>query len=211
MPTLYYGIRGGDAAKVAGILAGYAQEFLGSAGDDTFTGGDFDDVIYGNLGNDILRGGAGNDVIYGGKGDNFLVGGADDDQLFGSSGRDTLYGEDGDDHLFGAKGRDHLYGGADADTFVFVKKGDSAAKNKAWDIIHDFSRDEGDRIDVSAFKGKFDFIGKNGKFSGDHKEIKYAYKKGATIVKLDSNADGKVDMKIKLIDKIALAEADFIL
>jgi len=211
VPTLYYGIRGGDAEKVAGVLAGYAQEFLGSAGDDTFTGGDFDDVIYGNLGNDVLRGGAGNDEIYGGKGYNFLVGGADDDSLFGAADRDDLYGEDGEDHLVGAKGRDNLYGGADADAFVFLKKGDSAAKSGAWDIIHDFSKDEGDQIDVSAFKGKFDFIGKNGKFSGDDKEIKYSYKKGATIVKLDSNADGKVDMKIKLIDKIALTEADFIL
>jgi Ca2+-binding RTX toxin-like protein len=211
VPTLYYGIRGGDAEKVAGVLAGYAQEFLGSAGDDVFTGGDFDDVIYGNLGNDVLRGGAGNDAIYGGKGDNFLIGGADDDQLFGASGRDTLYGEDGDDYLAGAKGRDILFGGAGADSFAFLKKADSKSKNKGWDIIRDFSQDEGDQIDLSAFKGKFDFIGKNGKFSGDSKELKYSYKKASTMVKIDSNADGKVDMKIKLNDKIALTEADFIL
>lgn len=211
VPTLYYGIRSGNAEAVEGILAGYAQEFLGSAGDDTFTGGAFDDLIYGNLGNDILRGGAGNDEIYGGEGSSFLIGGLDDDKLFGASDRDTLYGEDGEDHLVGAKGRDNLYGGADADAFVFLKKADSKASGKAWDIIRDFSQAEGDHIDLSAFKGKFDFIGKGGKFSGDGKEVKFSYKKASTTVKIDSNADGKVDMKIKLVDKIALAEADFIL
>jgi Ca2+-binding RTX toxin-like protein len=211
VPTLYYGIRGGDAAKIAGILAGYAQEFLGSSGDDVFTGGDFDDVINGNCGNDLLRGGAGEDEIYGGVGNDLLYGGADDDHLSGGGGRDTLFGGDGDDYLAGDKGRDILFGGAGADSFAFLKKADSKSKQKAWDIIRDFSQDEGDQIDVSAFKGKFDFIGKNGKFSGDAKEIKYSYKKGATIVKLDSNADGKVDMKVKLTDKIALTEADFIL
>ena len=47
VPTLYYGIRSGDAESIQSVLAGYAQEFLGSSGDDTFTGGTFDDLIYG--------------------------------------------------------------------------------------------------------------------------------------------------------------------
>lgn len=247
VPTLYYGIRGGDAEAVRGILAAYAQEFVGSDGNDTFTGGDFDDLISGGtgldrlsggLGDDEIHGGGGKDTLDGGAGDDLLDGGtghdailggagndtllgdrgrdrlygcADDDTLSGGNGKDELFGDEGNDVLVGGKGRDILFGGAGADSFVFEARSDSRSNGKGFDIIRDFNPDDGDVIDLSGLKGALDFIGK-GKFSGDAREVKYSYKgKAATMVKIDSNGDGKVDMKIKLHDKIALAEHDFVL
>jgi len=263
---LYYGLQRGDAAKLTDALSTYALDFIGSAGNDTFTGGLFDDNAYGGAGNDTLSGGrgndalygeAGNDALYGDAGDDVISGGDGNDQIWGGSGidvlsgdkgsdrlygdegddlldggrqndhlyggdgadiligggeRDKLYGGDGDDVLIGGRHRDVLEGGAGADTFVFLKKTDSKAKKGGYDLIRDFSQDDGDVIDISGIKGTFDFIGK-GKFSGDGHEVRYTYnkKKDFTLVKADYDGDAKADVKIKLDGKIALTEGDFIL
>ncbi len=208
--TLYYGAVDGDAEAFATVLAGYAQDFQGSDGDDRFTGGDFDDVIFGRLGNDVLAGGAGDDVVKGAQGDDVVTGGDGNDELFGNGGNDVLDGGEGSDRLIGGKGKDKLIGGADADTFVFLRKGDSGITKSLRDSIRDFSSDDGDKIDLS-FRKDLSFIGKDG-FSGDGGEVGYSYKnKSTTIVKVDLNGDKAVDMKIALAGKIALAEGDFIL
>ena len=134
----------------------------GGSGDDTLYGGGGHDVLYGDSngsgaasGDDDLYGGSGDDLLYGGGGDDVLQGdggndvlqgGADDDTLYGDAGRDDLYGDGGDDELHGDGGADSLTGGTGADTFVFAA-GDGA------DTITDFTPEEGDRIDLSAFAG----------------------------------------------------------
>jgi Ca2+-binding RTX toxin-like protein len=65
------------------------------------------------------------------------------DLLIGGLGDDILYGQGGNDTLIGGKGNDILYGGTGKDTFVW-QKGDTGA-----DVIKDFSRNEGDVIDLS--------------------------------------------------------------
>jgi Ca2+-binding RTX toxin-like protein len=207
---LYYAALDGDAEAIQAVLAGYAQEFQGSDGDDGFTGGEFDDLVFGRGGNDDLAGGGGADVLKGAQGDDTVAGGEGDDELFGNGGRDILQGDEGSDRLIGGKGKDKLFGGDDDDTFVFLSKGDSGAKNSLRDLIGDFSQDDGDQIDLS-FKKGLAFIGKDG-FSGDGGEVRYSYSdKSTTIVKVDLNGDKAVDMKIALDGKIALAEGDFIL
>ena len=134
----------------------------GGGGGDTLYGGDDDDTLYGGGGHDVLYGddddsgaasgdddlygGSGDDTLYGDGGNDVLQGGADDDTLYGGGGRDDLYGDGGDDDLYGDGGADSLTGGTGADTFVFAA-GDGA------DTITDFTPEEGDRIDLSAFAG----------------------------------------------------------
>ena len=134
----------------------------GDGGDDTLYGGDDEDDLYGGAGHDVLYGddadsgaasgddlldgGSGDDTLYGDGGDDVLEGGADDDTLYGGSGNDDLYGDGGDDVLEGGSGDDSLTGGAGADTFVF-------AAGDGTDTITDFTPEEGDRIDLSAFAG----------------------------------------------------------
>jgi len=63
----------GDIEFVKAKLASYAQNFIGSAGNDVYTGTLFDDTVTGNGGSDLLAGGGGDDMIDGGEGDDAAV------------------------------------------------------------------------------------------------------------------------------------------
>lgn len=181
---------------------------IGSKKADTIRALGGDDVVYGGGGNDKLFGGAGNDELYGGSGNDKLRGDAGVDVLIGGAGKDKLIGGAGDDTLIGNGGRDVLKGGDGADEFVFMSAKDSRVKTGV-DVIKDFSRADGDVIDVTAF-GDFDFIGRQ-RFSGDGDELRMVQKNGDTFVQGDVNGDGKVDFTIRLDDKINLNDGDFIL
>jgi hypothetical protein len=118
------------------------DEIFGGTGVDIISGLGGNDRIDGNGGDDIVRGGRGNDVIYGGSGNDILFGGADSDALYGEAGNDSLYGGAQNDTLVGGGGSDFLVGGLGADTFVFRRSFGS-------DIIDDFKRGDGDKIDLS--------------------------------------------------------------
>lgn len=79
-----------------------------------------------------------------------IIGNPDDDVLNGGAGNDTLYGGFGDDILVAGLGADHLYGGAGADIFHFT------ASDGLVDFIHDFSRAEGDVLDIAAILSGYD-------------------------------------------------------
>lgn len=211
---------GGDGADVLDGGAGNDQLYggagadvlTGGAGRDVLEGGAGADVLDGGDGNDTLRGGDGADILVGGKGHDVLEGGAGHDHLVGGAGKDVLRGGAGDDVLNGGKARDKLFGGAGADTFVFQTKLDSSAKLSRSDVIRDFSRKDGDLIDLSGLKGKtvLDFIGTS-HFTGAGNEVRYAKKEKSTVIKIDLDGDSKVDMAIKLSGKVHLTEGDFVL
>ena len=143
----------GDAGDDTLDGDGGDDTLYGGDDDDTLSGGGGHDVLYGDdadsgsaSGDDLLAGGSGDDTLYGDGGDDVLEGGADDDTLYGGAGNDDLYGDGGDDVLEGGSGADSLTGGTGADTFVF------AAAHGA-DTITDFTPEEGDQIDLSAFAG----------------------------------------------------------
>jgi Ca2+-binding RTX toxin-like protein len=71
-------------------------------------------------------------------------GGAGNDSLSGSEVGDAMHGGTGNDFLTGRGGSDTLYGDSGADRFVFGHHEDANG-----DHIIDFSRAEGDRIDLS--------------------------------------------------------------
>ncbi|ORL60432.1 immunoglobulin-like domain-containing protein, partial [Pseudomonas putida] len=91
------------------------------------------DISGSNDGSDTLLGGDGNDILFGQGGSDFLNGGKGNDILLGGTGNDTL---------IGGQGNDVLVGGGGADIFMW-KAGDTGH-----DVIKDFNRDQGDRLDL---------------------------------------------------------------
>uniref|UniRef100_UPI003BA3087D VCBS domain-containing protein n=1 Tax=Aeromonas dhakensis TaxID=196024 RepID=UPI003BA3087D len=125
-----------------------ADVLIGGDGNDILFGQGGDDFLFGGAGNDILFGGAGNDTLYGESGNDTLYGGSGNDTLFGGIGNDTLSGGLGNDILVGGLGNDILKGDGGADTFTWLQ-GDTAAGSVAKDYVVDFSKAEGDKLDLS--------------------------------------------------------------
>jgi Ca2+-binding RTX toxin-like protein len=79
--------------------------------------------------------------------DNVIYGNSAANELRGEAGNDTLDGKVGNDLLDGGSGHDQLTGGSGADRFRFATAG--AFGSTQADRITDFSRSEGDRIELS--------------------------------------------------------------
>ncbi|ALL14139.1 M10 family metallopeptidase C-terminal domain-containing protein [Caulobacter henricii] len=153
-------LRGEAGNDVINGLAG-DDRLDGNDGNDTITGGDGFDQINGNIGNDEAHGGngtdwvvggqnndqlfgdAGDDIVYGNLGNDVCYGGAGNDIVRGGQGDDVLSGDDGNDWLAGDRGADNITGGAGADIFYSFTGAGS-------DLITDFSRAQGDRIQLDA-------------------------------------------------------------
>ena len=191
-----------------------ADEFGLDAGNDTYYGyggNDYFEDVGG--GNDLLKGGVGNDTLWGGAGTDLLDGESGYDKLYGEAGADTLQGRDGNDRLEGGTGTDKQYGGTGADRFIFTVIGDSV-KGAARDTIFDFSRAQGDKIDLSAIdangtatgNGTFGFVGSD-PFGGTRAELRYA----SGVVSGDVNGDRVADFEIRVVSATPLVKADFIL
>ena len=169
-----------SVGRVFGTSTNNAQGEAGQGsgiGGLTFDGGYGEDVLSGRSANGPLlgRGGVDDDRLIGGRGDDLFLGGPDDDTLQGNAGNDTLIGGTGEDVLIGGSGddvliggpdEDSLTGGAGADVFRFLSEYDiKVPDSDDWqeengllvpddlddlDVITDFNRSEGDRIDLSA-------------------------------------------------------------
>ena len=177
---------------------------LGTGGNDTRNGGNGDDVIYTLAGDDILNGGDGNDTLFGGEGDDIMDGGT------------------GNDVLSGGLGSDELAGGADADIFIFYGIGESTFDDRLRaqpDSIEDFSRADGDKIDLSPIDASVTLAGNNAftivpiftsvagqlvltDVDGDGEEF---------LVEGDINGDGRTDLVIEVETEVPLTAADFFL
>lgn len=193
------------------------DRLFGGDGLDTLLGGIERDYLFGQGGNDILRGGDGDDDLHGGNDHDTLYGDEGDDWLFGGAGGDRLEGGAGNDRLQGSYGRDVLVGGAGADRFIFAI-GDTAATASGGDRITDFSRAEGDIIDLSAMDANgasggdqsFSFVG-TAAFTGTAGELRYSLSGNATVIEGDIDGDGVADFAVVLSGDIALQGSDFIL
>ncbi|MGL4960367.1 MAG: calcium-binding protein [Inquilinus sp.] len=214
----------------------------GGLGDDRLFGGSGNDILRGGAGADRLDGGAGVDLASyftgttgvavnlavgtggGGQaqGDTLagienLSGSQGNDSLVGSSGANVLQGWNGGDVLTGAGGQDMLTGGAGADRFVYGSAEQSVV-GAAADRIVDFSRVQGDRIDLAAIDANtaaagnqaFAFIGSalHHKIAG---ELRFVVAGGVTTIAGDVNGDGTSDFHIALTGDVALQASDFAL
>jgi Ca2+-binding RTX toxin-like protein len=77
-----------DPSKLASFVWAEAHRVNGSAGNDTYTGTRFSDLIYGNGGADRLNGADGNDIIKGGIGADTMTGGRGNDRFYADNARD---------------------------------------------------------------------------------------------------------------------------
>ena len=195
-----------------------ADTLDGGVGNDSLLGGDGNDRLLGGVGFDRLFGGTGNDVLDGGIGTDTLDGGVGNDSLLGRDGNDRLLGGLGNDRLVGGTGKDQLTGGMGADQFVFTNRLDSGAGPTGRDVITDFNRAQGDKINLSAidanlrFAGNqaFEFVGADG-FSGSAGELRYQQGNGTTLIFADLDGDRQADLAIELSGRITLLEQDFFL
>jgi serralysin len=222
----------------------------GGLGDDILRGHGGADMLYGEGSGRTPGGPSGNDTLYGGDGDDTLFGdrasrvsdGAGEDTLYGEVGKDVLYSGGGndaldggadDDILDGGTGRDTLTGGVGADVFQFEQfvnyfEGtityDSGVGAAGRDVITDFSRAQGDKIDLSgidaqvSFNGDqaFTFIGTD-EFDGAAGQLRYDWvvtphhAHDTTRLSGDVNGDGVADFEITLNGLHALTASDFML
>lgn len=189
----------------------------GAAGADTLLGGLGNDRLSGTSGDDDIIGGDGNDVMAGGADSDYLAGNQGSDSLDGGTGRDFLYGDSGNDWVRGGAGTDDLFGGSGADRFVFDDGEFGGMSRSTADYIGDFSRSQGDRIDlrpVDAIAGgvddAFSFIGTHG-FSGVAGQLRYFVSNGDTFVQGDTNGDGQADFLIFIEGSHSLVSTDFLL
>lgn len=172
-------------------------------------------AIVGGAGDDIIAGTAGADTIYGQAGKDTLSGGASADTLYGGADNDTLDGGAGNDVLNGGLGRDDLTGGAGADTFRFYTASESNDPTKP-DRIRDFTRAEGDKIDLSLIDantvlgGNNDFV-VSSSFTGAAGQITITFDPATgSLVQGDVNGDGAADF-VFTVDKVAVTGVDFLL
>ena len=187
----------------------------GFDGNDVMYGGAGNDVLYGHSGRDTLYGGIGDDVVYGGDWNDTMRGGKGADYLNGGRGDDVMKGGDGADRLLGSLGADVMNGGAGADLFVY----DNASADGSRDVIEQFSRADGDKIDLSAIDANpnaagnqaFTFVGSNA-FSGAGGEVRmFMDADGNKVASGDVDGDKVADIQIAFVDPVqSVGAADFI-
>ena len=219
-------IKGGDLAEVlrgdpTSSGPGSADVIMAGGGHDIVHGYAGNDTIWGGTGFDLLRGGRGADRIFGDAGGDLIYGDRDNDLLFGGDGADAIFGGSGRDRLTGGMGSDSLTGGSGADRFIFATARESSpASGFGADRIRDFSRGQGDKIDLSRLDanagkpgmGEITFIGREA-FDGTRGQVRYAFHpSGDTRIMADFNGDRSVDFLIVLTNtRLHMQEKDFIL
>lgn len=140
------------------------------------------------------------------------------DRITGGSYGDRLEGFNGNDILYGKAGADKLYGGLGADTFQFRSTKDSTVPSSGRDTIYDFSRSQGDKIDLRSIDAKttvagnqtFAFIGQN-EFHNKAGELRYEKISGGSLIEGDVNGDGQADFAISLKSVSVITKSYFIL
>ncbi len=212
----------------------------GFTGNDTISGGAGRDTMVGGLGNDTYVVDNAGDVVtetsasateidtvnssvaYALKAnvENLTLSGAAKISASGNSLDNVLTGNKGANILSGGAGSDTLTGALGADQFKFNAESETGVTAETRDLIVDFSRSEGDKINLSAIDADIAFAGNNafsaptvgGTFSGMFSNPGELYfDKNAHILYGNNDADSTADFSIELAGVSALAAADFVL
>ena len=207
-----YGGNGNDA-----LYGGEGNDrCYAEAGDDIVYGGNGIDGAHGDDGNDTSYGGNGDDHVTGGNGNDYAYGDAGNDRVDGNDGNDWLYGGTGADLLAGTLGLDRLYGGTGTDIFRFVATADSGVGAGKRDIIADFNRSDGDRIDLAAIDanvgvgGDQAFVRVSGALTGAG-QVRWFSEGGKTIVQASTDSDAAAEIEIELTGVVPLQTTDLLL
>ncbi|PHP28906.1 type I secretion C-terminal target domain-containing protein [Limimaricola cinnabarinus] len=141
--------------------------------------------------------------------------GGGDDALSGGAGRDTLKGGKGGDEITGGRAGDTMVGGGGADQFIFGAR-DAGAGRRKQDVVRDFDRSEGDKIDLSDIDGnshgggnqKLDWIGRNADFT-EAGQVRFDSARGRPEINTDN--DARAEMRIVLNGVDAFGAQDLLL
>lgn len=180
-------------------------EMYGGAGNDSVYGGTNSDTVYGGSGDDLVAGDRGDDLVYGGFGNDRVFGNDDNDILYGGAGDDTMSGGNGNDILYGGIGSDVLTGGPGADVFVFDSVAESP-EGVGRDRITDFSRVQGDKIDLRGLGQNLSFVAS---FTGVAGQVVYESALGRLLADLDG--DGVAEFGVDLTGAPSIGAVDLIL
>ena len=151
-----------------------------------------------------------------------MNGGAGDDWLMGGTGKDTMQGGAGNDTLQGDSGQDVLTGGRGADLFVFTTIADSSARLARADMITDYSKAQGDVINLqfidaiqtalSSFHDAFDdaFVVHSGAFTAAG-QLRITNNGTNTTLALNVDDDKATEMVILIAGVHTVADLNLIL
>jgi Ca2+-binding RTX toxin-like protein len=156
--------------------------------------------------------------LSGSSGDDILAGNAVANELRGELGDERLFGFAGNDKLVGGIGADTMTGGEGADLFLFGSALESPAGFISRDVILDFRRDQGDKIDLGlidanaadAVNDGFEFLGKGPTIDAPG-QIEYVFENNTTVVRINTDGGNTPEMEIQLLGQIDLVASDFIL
>jgi len=223
-------------------LDGTAETLLGGDGDDIVIGSTGADTLRGGAGKDALNyllseagvtvnlainfasgGDAQGDSIGGFErvtGSSFadtLTGNDAGNILSGALGNDALRGAGGADLIAGGGGRDLMWGGSGGDIFLFSSAGDSGTTAATRDVLQDFSRSQGDRIEIDiesavgtpGLPDPFEFVGQSA-FS-DERQVRFVQQGGDTIVQVNLTGNDGAELTIQIEGVVNLQASDFIL
>jgi Ca2+-binding RTX toxin-like protein len=137
--------------------------------------------------------------------------------LLGGAGNDTLAGGEGNDTLIGGSGQDNLTGGAGSDYFDFNALAEMGLTATTHDVIADFNRTEGDKIDLSTLDANqtstkndsfnMNLIGANANFTAAG-QLKFATANGKGYLYGNTDTDADAEFVIELIGVTSLSNAD---
>jgi len=118
--------------------------------------------------------------------------------IAGTSGADVLTGTGGNDVIIGGGGNDTLTGGLGSDTFVWHLADKGTTTTPAVDTIMDFSRTQGDTLNLSDL-----LVGEN---SGNLTSyLSFTEVDGNAVLNISSSGSGAVDQQI-VFDNYSLAQ-----
>jgi Tol biopolymer transport system component len=218
---------------------GAANLLDGRAGADTLVGGGGDDTHVVDSGADLVveQPGEGTDLVRAsvshalsgevehltltGSGAIQGTGNGLDNRLTGNGAANRLEGGSGGDTLVGGGGQDQLIGGTGADLFRYLALSDSGTTIARWDVIQDFSRAEGDRIDLSALDARTDragddafaFLGEAPFAANAPGQLRYEYSAllGMGVLYASTDRDAEAEFAILLAGVAALQADDLVL
>ena len=208
------------------------DRLIGLAGNDRLEGGGGNDNLNGGAGNDELLGDAGIDTAYFNGSAGFVVadlatgtasGGPDVgsdslagiENLDGTIYNDRLAGNAGANRLRGIEGADELVGRGGADRFGYGYTEESTPT--APDRIRDFSRSQGDKIDLADIDANeqasgeqgFAFIGQK-QFSAAG-QLRFFQQDGDTFVQANTDGTSGAEMTIRIDPLVSFQATDFVL
>ena len=212
----------GDAGADSFFSAGERNDFLGGRGRDSISY-ELRDASDGGVTIDLASGvvQTGNLATESLRSIENATGSLADDTIFGSSGANRITGADGFDLLTGRGG---------ADVFVWRTTAEGAFDSENGDVILDFSRAQGDRIDLSEIDAvaggrinqAFSFIG-GAEFTGRAGQLRFGDRENlgdidgdgdidfVTLLSGDVNGDGAADFGIRLLNVSSLSASDLVL